>query len=40
MDVRGGPSKRLSDDEGMLLNCGAGEDSQESLGEEDPTSQS
>ena len=32
MDVRVGPSRRLSTEEWMLLNCGAGEDSSESLG--------
>ena len=32
MDVRVGPYKRLSAEELMLLNCGAREDSSESLG--------
>ena len=32
MDVRVGPSRRVSAKELMLLNCGAGEDSWESLG--------
>ena len=32
MDVRVGPSRRQSTEELMLLNCGAGEESQESLG--------
>ena len=32
MDVRAGPLRRLSAEELMLLNCGVGEDSQESLG--------
>ena len=41
MDVRGGPKTRLSTEELMLLNCGAGEDSSESLGQQgDQTSQS
>ena len=31
MNVRGGPSRRLSTKELMLLNCGVGEDSWESL---------
>ena len=34
MDVRGGPKSRLSTKELMLLNCGAGEDSSESLGQQ------
>ena len=39
-DVRVGPERRLSDEELMLLNCGAGE-VRESLGpQEDQTSQS
>ena len=33
MDMRVGPSKRQSTEELMLSNCGAGEDSQESLGQ-------
>ena len=32
MDVRGGPQRKLSAEELMLLNCGVGEDSWESLG--------
>ena len=39
-DVRVGPSKRLSAKDMMLLNCGTGEDSRESLGQQgDQTSQ-
>ena len=39
MDVRVGLLRRLSTEELMLLNCGVGEDSQESLGlQGDPTS--
>ena len=34
MDVRGRPKSRLSTKELMLLNCGAGEDSSESLGQQ------
>ena len=38
-NVRVGPLRRLSTEELMLLNCGVGEDSQESLGlQGDPTS--
>ena len=41
MDVRVGPKRRLSAEEVMLLNCGVGEDSGESLGlKGDPTSPS
>ena len=41
MDVRVGPQRKLSTEELMLLNCGVGEDSCESLGlQGDPTSQS
>ena len=41
MDVRIGPQRKHSAEELMLLNCGIGEDSQESLGlQGDPTSQS
>ena len=41
MDVRVGLWRKLSDKESMLLNCGAGEDSWESLGlQGDPTSPS
>ena len=41
MDVRVGLSKKLSTEELMLLNCGVGEDSSESLGlQGDPTSPS
>ena len=41
MDVRVGLWKRLSTEELMLLNCGVGEDSSESLGlQGDPTSPS
>ena len=41
MDMRNGPLRRLSAEELMLLNCGAGEDSWESLGlQGDQTSQS
>ena len=32
MDVRFGPERKLSTEELMLLNCGVGEDSWESLG--------
>ena len=40
MDVRVGPQRKLSAKELMLLNCGIGEDSWESLGQEgDQTSQ-
>ena len=35
MDVRAGPYKRLHAKELMLSNCGAGEDSWESLGQQD-----
>ena len=39
MDVRVGLRRKLSTEELMLLNCGAGEDSWESLGlQGDPTS--
>ena len=39
MDVRVGLERKLSTEELMLLNCGVGEDSLESLGQEgDPTS--
>ena len=39
MDVRVGPQRKLGAEELMLLNCGVGEDSGESLGlEGDPTS--
>ena len=34
MDVRVGPQRRLSTKELMLLNCGVGEDSWESLGQQ------
>ena len=34
MDVRVGSSRTLSAEELMLLNCGAGEDSLESLGQQ------
>ena len=41
MDVRVGPKRKLSAKKLMLLNCGVGEESQESLGlQGDPTSQS
>ena len=41
MDVRVGPWGRLNAEELMVLNCGVGEDSWESLGlQRDPTSQS
>ena len=41
MDVRVGLSRKLSTEELMLLNCGVGEDSRESLGQQgDPTSPS
>ena len=41
MDVRVGPERKLSAKELMLLNCGVGENSRESLGQQrDPTSQS
>ena len=41
MDVRVGSQRRLSTKELTALNCGAGEDSWESLGEQgDQTSQS
>ena len=40
MDVRVGPQRKLSAEELMLLNCGVGEDSWESLGQQgDQTSQ-
>ena len=40
-NVRVGPSGRLSAEELILLNCGAGEDSWESLGQQgDQTNQS
>ena len=32
MDVRAGPERRLNVEKLMLLNCGVGEDSGESLG--------
>ena len=35
MDVRVGPSRRQSTEELVLLNCGAGEDSQEPLGQKE-----
>ena len=39
MDVRVGPERKLSAEEFMLLNCGVGKDSWESLGQQgDPTS--
>ena len=41
MDVRVGLSRKLSAEELMLLNCGVGEDSRESLGQHrDPISPS
>ena len=41
MDVRFGPKRKLSAEELILLNCGVGEDSRESLGlQGDQTSQS
>ena len=41
MDVRDGPQRGLSAKKLMLSNCGAGEDSLESLGQQgDQTSQS
>ena len=41
MDVRGGQKRKLSAEELMLLNCGVGEDSLESLGlQGDQTNQS
>jgi len=41
MDVRVGPLRKLSTEELILLNCGVGEDSWESLGlQGDQTSQS
>ena len=41
MDVRAGPKRRLSTEELMFSNCGVGEDSWESLGQQgDQTSQS
>ena len=41
MDVRVGLLRKLSTEERMLLNCGVGEDSGESLGlQGDPTSPS
>ena len=39
MDVRGGPGRRLSAEELLLLHCGAGEDSWESLGLQDQMNQ-
>ena len=35
MDVRVGPQRKLTPEELMLSNCGAGEDSQESPGHKD-----
>ena len=41
MDVRVRPERRLSAEELMLFNCGVGQDSGESLGQQgDPTSPS
>ena len=41
MDVKEGPERKLSTEELMLLNCGIGEDSLESLGQQgDPASPS
>ena len=40
MDVRAGPLRGQSIEELMLSNCGVGEDSGESLGLQDQTSQS
>ena len=41
MDVRAGLKRKLGAEELMLLNCGVGEDSSESLGlQGDPTSPS
>ena len=40
MDVRAGLQRKLSTEELMLLNCGVWEDSWESLGQQDQTSQS
>ena len=41
MDMRVGLKRKLSTEELMLLNCGVGEDSSESLGQKgDQTSQS
>ena len=41
LDQRAGPQRRLSAEDLMLLNCGAGEDSQETLGQQgDKISQS
>ena len=41
MDVKVGPYRRLSTEELILLNCGIGEDSRESLGlQGDPISPS
>ena len=41
MDVRVGLYRKLSTEELMLLNCGVGEDSRESLGQQgDPNSPS
>ena len=40
MDVRVGPERRLTAEELMLSDCGAEEDSLESLGRQDQTSQS
>ena len=40
MDVRVGPERRLNTEELMLLSCGDGEDSWESLGLQYQTSQS
>ena len=39
-DVGVGPERRLSTKELMLSNCGAGEDSWQSLGQQDQTNQS
>ena len=38
--MRSGPERRLNAEESMLSNCGAGEDSRESLRLQDQTSQS
>ena len=40
MDVRVALRRKLSAEELMLLNCGVGEDSSESLGLQDPASPS
>ena len=38
--LRAGPERKLSSEELILLNCGVGKDSWESLGQQDQTNQS